>query len=174
MRSILPSKVSHILSPRLTVLVTSGIENKGNIMAVSWCTPVSFDPPMVAIAVSPERHSYGLIKEVGEFGINIPHKNMIDAVFRAGTQSGSKINKFDQLGLTPMRAKKIKVPLIEECVGFVECRVSDEFVTGDHMLFVGEVLSVYVKDEYYDEKGITPDVLIYWRDSQRKDDVWSF
>ncbi len=173
MRSVLPSKVSHILSPRLTVLVTTGRE-ESNVMAVSWCTPVSHDPPLVLISVSPERYSYRLLKEHGEFGINIPHRDMVDVVFRAGTQSGSEIDKFEHLGLTPMKAKKIGVPLIKECVGFIECRVSDEFVTGDHVSFVGEVLSVYVMEEYFDERGITPDVLLYWRDSQRKDDVWWF
>jgi|Deesub1362A_J573_1020465.scaffolds.fasta_scaffold00018_108 flavin reductase (DIM6/NTAB) family NADH-FMN oxidoreductase RutF len=173
MRSILPTRVSHILSPRLTVLVTSGTMDQGNIMTVSWNMPVSIHPPLISIAVHPERYTYALIKEIEEFCINIPPATLLEKVFRAGTESGVQKDKFKELGLTKIKARRVSVPLIGECIGFIECRLVDEIKPGDHYLLIGSVESIYIREEVFDGKGIDPRKLLYWRDSQRKDDVWS-
>jgi flavin reductase (DIM6/NTAB) family NADH-FMN oxidoreductase RutF len=134
--------------PERTVLVVSVDENRRpNLIALGWNMPTSITPPMAAISINHESLSQRLIHEEGEFVLVFPSKEMEDAVMYCGTHSGRDVDKFKETGLTAVEAKYVKPPLVEEAVVNMECRVIGELVTGDHTLFVGEILTAYVSEE---------------------------
>jgi flavin reductase (DIM6/NTAB) family NADH-FMN oxidoreductase RutF len=99
---------------------------------------------MVAISISPKRYSYRIIEKSGEFVVNVPTMKLAKKSLFCGRTSGTKVDKFKETKLTPMPAKKVKPPLIKECVAHLECKLVQKITTGDHTLFVGEVLAAYV------------------------------
>ena len=129
---------------------------------MGWCHPTSFVPFLFSIAVGsgPEesgalayRQTYPLIKETGEFGINLPPKELTQAVGQVGTTHSKEANKYELTGLTPLESKRIKPNLIEECYLNVECKVIQEMVAGDHTIFIGEPLTIlYDEDVFADGK----------------------
>jgi len=141
-----------LMHPRLTVLV-SCVDKEGNrnMVTLAWTMPTSFSPPLVAISISPKRYSHRLIKETKEFCINIPTMEIVKQVLFCGRHSGYAFDKFRETKLTPIKAKKVKPPLIKECAAHIECKVVSEFETGDHTIFVGEVLSATVSKELFDK-----------------------
>ncbi|MBS7605391.1 MAG: flavin reductase family protein [Candidatus Bathyarchaeia archaeon] len=142
--SVAPSSAYRLMHPMRTVLVSCvGADNKPNIITLAWAMPVSMNPPLVALSIAPSRYSHKLIEETKEFVVNIPTIDMVNAVFFCGSTSGKIRDKFKDVGLTPMPARKVKAPIIGECVAHLECRLYSQFPVGDHTLFVGEVLEAY-------------------------------
>ena len=139
-----------VLAPLPCILVTCiSKEGKYNIITVGWNMPVSIKPPCIAISIGTKRYSYGLLKESGEFVINIPEKNIIEKVQYCGITSGIKFDKFKETGLTPLPARKVKPPIIKECIGHIECKIVKSIESGDHTLFIGEVLCAYAEESLY-------------------------
>jgi len=134
-----------------TVVLATCIDKKGkpNIITLGWAMKTSGKPPMVAISVAPPRYSHNLIEEAGEFVLAIPTSEIVEAVHKCGRVSGRNVNKFEEFNLIPLPAKKVKPPLIKECVANLECRVVGKMTTGDHTIFVGEVLAAHVNEQYY-------------------------
>lgn len=134
--------------PERTVLAVSvSKEGKPNIITLGWNMPTSFSPPMVAISVGLTRYSHKLISESHEFVLAFPSEDMKDAVLFCGTHSGRDVDKFKATGLTPIKAKYVKPPLIAEATVNMECQVVGSIRTGDHTIFVGEILAAYISDE---------------------------
>jgi len=141
-----------LLHPKLTVLITSASKDgKVNVATFAWCMPTSFSPPLLAVSIAPERYTYKLIKETGEFGVNIPSWKLLRETFACGRESGEEVNKIAKYGLKLMKPKKIKVPLLANCVANMECVVKAELKTGDHVLFVGEIVEAYAEKELFDK-----------------------
>jgi flavin reductase (DIM6/NTAB) family NADH-FMN oxidoreductase RutF len=141
------------LHPMHTVLVTCmGEDGKPNIITLAWVMPTSNDPPLVAISVSPKRYSHHLITDSGEFVINIPTVELLEQTIACGTISGRNRDKFKETCLTPVQAKKVKTPVIKECVAHLECRLQELFVTGDHTIFVGKIVAAYANKGIFAEK----------------------
>jgi flavin reductase (DIM6/NTAB) family NADH-FMN oxidoreductase RutF len=145
-------KPSTYLYPVPVVLVTCGVE-KPNVITLAWVGTVCSDPPMVAIAVRPARHSHQLIEETGEFVVNIPGQDLLEVTDHCGQVSGRDVDKFTEFGLTPEPAAEVKVPLIAECHVNIECRVAQKLELGAHDLFLGEVVAVHVEEGVLDEHG---------------------
>jgi flavin reductase (DIM6/NTAB) family NADH-FMN oxidoreductase RutF len=142
-----------------TVLVSCvGKSGKPNITTLAWAMPTSINPPLLAISLAPTRHSHSLIEESGEFIVNIPTLEILQAVYACGSLTGRSFDKFKKANLTPMPAKKVKAPAIRECIGHLECKVESKFATGDHNVFVGKILEAYadmgVFTESYDLKKV--------------------
>jgi len=134
-----------LLHPRHTVLVTcTDKSGRENIITLAWSMPTSIDPPMVVISIAPKRLSYRMIEETGEFVVNVPTMDIVRETLFCGRISGTKCNKFKEAPLTPLPAKKVHPPIIKECVAHVECKLVQQMPTGDHTLFIGEVLAAYV------------------------------
>ena len=134
--------------PERTVLVVSiSKDGKPNIITVGWNMPTSGKPPMIAISIGHTRYSHKLISETGEFVVALPSEDMLDALILCGTRSGREVDKFKATGLTPVKAKYVKPPLIAEATVNMECRVVASLETGDHTIFVGEILAAYVSEE---------------------------
>jgi len=147
------SSVYRLLHPMHTVLVSCcGKSGKPNIITLAWAMPTSINPPLVALSIRPERHSHPLIEETKEFVINIPTMNILRETLFCGRRSGREHDKFKETGLTPLPAKKVKPPIIKECVAHLECKLHSQFTTGDHTIFVGEIVEAYADKEAFTEE----------------------
>ena len=145
--------IPQALSPRLVVLVTSvDREGRPNIIPLSWVMPTSFEPPLIAISVGIKRFSHNLIESSGEFVVNLPTRHLLNEVMFCGSHSGKSVNKFKETGLTPLKSEKVKPPRIKECVAHLECKLVNKLRTGDHTIFVGEVIASSCDEEVFDEK----------------------
>jgi len=135
---------SAFLTP-VPVTLLSCVSDQGelNVMTVSWVSVVCADPPMVGVAVRPERYSYAMIREAGEFVLNIPPASLLRAVDFCGTASGATANKFARASLTPAPSAKVRPPLIAECPVNLECVVRQTLPLGSHVLFLAEVAAVH-------------------------------
>ena len=133
--------------PMRHFLITCGdIEKKSNIIAVSFCMPVSKKPPLIACAVGRDTYSCTLIENTKEFIVNVPEKDIKEKIYYCGFHSGYQFDKFKETGLTPKQARKVKVPIIGQCVAHMECRVRQQIKIEDKNLFVGEVLEAYADE----------------------------
>lgn len=137
--------------PAVMVSVASKTGEK-NIITVSWAGTICSDPPMVSISVRPNRHSYHMIEETGEFVINLTTKDLTFATDYCGVVSGRDVDKFEKLGLTPLKGKVVSAPLIEESPVNIECRVKQKIPLGTHDMFLADVVAVTVDDKYMNEK----------------------
>lgn len=126
---------------------------KPNIITVAWTGTVCSSPAMVSISVRPERYSYDIIKETGEFVINVTTEELAWATDFCGVRSGRDVDKFKQMKLTAGKAAHVGAPLIEESPVNLECRVTQILELGSHHMFVAEVLGVDVDGAYLDESG---------------------
>jgi flavin reductase (DIM6/NTAB) family NADH-FMN oxidoreductase RutF len=139
-----------LLHPMHTVLVSCvGKKGKPNIITLAWAMPTSISPPLVAVSIAPRRHSHGLIEESKEFVVNVPTMNILDAAMFCGRRSGKEYDKFKETGLTAQPARKVKAPIIKECVAHLECTLHSQFTTGDHTVFVGEIVEAYADKRAY-------------------------
>lgn len=147
-------KGSAMLNPVPCVLVTSqNKEGKVNVFTVGWVGTACTKPPMITIAVRPERLSYKYIKETKEFVINLPSADMIKAVDFCGVKSGKTVDKIKECHLTLAPCDNINTSYIDDCPVSLECRVKSVTPLGTHDLFLAEVLSVHVEEDLIDEKG---------------------
>lgn len=126
---------------------------KPNIITVAWTGTVCSSPAMVSISVRPERYSYDIIKETGEFVINLTTEKLARATDYCGVRSGRDVDKFAEMNLTAGRSVHVDAPYIEECPVNIECRVQQILELGSHHMFIAEVLGVDIDDRYLDEKG---------------------
>ena len=124
-----------------------------NIITVAWAGTVCTNPAMVSISVRPERYSYGLIRESGEFVINLTTETLVRAMDFCGVRSGRDVDKFEQLHLTQERASAVNVPLVAESPVNIECRVRQVLELGSHHMFLADVLAVDVDEQYLDTNG---------------------
>ena len=147
-------KPGNMLYPVPAVMVSCKREGeRPNIITVAWAGTVNTNPPMVSISVRPERYSYNIIKETGEFVINLVTKELVYATDFCGVRSGKDIDKFSEMKLHETESKEIKAPGIAESPVNIECRVVSEQPLGSHTLFLAKVVNVQVDDSYMDEKG---------------------
>jgi len=151
-REIPLSRAHRIVNHGPVVLVTTqGKSGRPNVLAVAWITPVSQSPPLVAISVADGHYSHRLISEGGEFVVNVPSYTMASQVMVCGKISGRDVDKFEKAQLTPVPAKEVSPPLIEECIGHLECRLDQEVKVGDHTLFIGRVLKAWAEKDLFEE-----------------------
>jgi flavin reductase (DIM6/NTAB) family NADH-FMN oxidoreductase RutF len=127
---------------------------KANIITVAWTGTVCSDPAMVSVSIRPSRHSYSIIKETGEFVINLTTKNLTYATDWCGVKSGRDVDKFKEMKLTPGNAKHLQnAPIIMESPVNIECKVTQCLELGSHHMFLAIVEGVQVEDKFMDSKG---------------------
>lgn len=142
-----------LLAPLPAVMVSCGTPEKANVLTVAWTGILNTKPPMTYISVRPTRHSYGIIKESGEFVINLTTSKMVREIDFCGVKSGRDTDKLKKCGLHPAAASTVKAPMIEESPLALECRVTEIKPFGSHDMFIAEILAVNVDDRYIDSKG---------------------
>ena len=138
--------------PAVMVSVTDG-KGEDDIITVAWTGTVCTNPPMVYISVRPERYSYHMIKETGEFVINLTTEKLAFATDYCGVRSGRDTDKFKDTGLTREKADHVKAPMIKESPVSIECRVREVKELGSHHMFLADVLAVHADEAYMDEKN---------------------
>lgn len=147
-------KGSAILNPVPAVLITSqNSEGKTNVFTVGWVGTACTRPPMVTVAIRPERLSYEYIKESEEFVINLPTATMTRLVDYCGVVSGRKEDKIEKLKLGLEASTKVTAPSLADCPVNIECKLKSITPLGSHDLFLAEVVSVSVKEDIIDDKG---------------------
>ena len=147
-------KPGNMLYPLPAVMVsTADKKGRDNIITVAWTGTVCTDPAMLYISVRPERYSYHMLCESGEFAVNLTTDRLAKAADWCGVRSGRDVDKFQEMHLTPAPAEHLAAPLIGESPVNIECRVTEVIELGSHHMFLAEVLSVHVDSSYMDEKG---------------------
>ena len=147
-------KPGNMLYPVPAVMVSCGREGeKPNIITVAWAGTICSDPAMVSISVRKERYSHDIIKETGEFVINLVNKRLVRATDYCGVKSGRDVDKFAETRLTPQASRYVKAPGIEESPVNIECKVKDVLELGSHHMFIAEVAGVQVSEKYMNETG---------------------
>jgi flavin reductase (DIM6/NTAB) family NADH-FMN oxidoreductase RutF len=146
-------KPGTVLYPVPAVLVSCGTGAQANLITLAWVGTLCSEPPLVGIGVRPNRHSYGLIKELGEFVVNLPSAEQVKLVDHCGMVSGRDEDKWAACGFTPASAAEVQVPLVAECPVNIECRLRQTLSLGSHDLFVGEVVAVQMDESVLDEGG---------------------
>ena len=147
-------KAGNMLYPLPAVLVSVADKaGKQNLFTVAWTGTVCSDPPMVSISVRPERYSYHMIEETGEFVINLTTEQLAYATDYCGVKSGRDVDKWREMKLTRMKGDHVRAAMIQESPVNLECRVTQKIPLGTHHMFLAEVLAVHVDEKYLDEKG---------------------
>ena len=126
---------------------------KPNIVTIAWAGTICSDPAMVSISVRPERYSYDIIKETGEFTINLVTEKLAFATDYCGVKSGRDVDKFKEMNLHACDGVNVSCPAIEESPVNVECKVKQVVELGSHHMFIAEVVGVQISDEYMDKTG---------------------
>ena len=125
-----------------------------NIVTVAWAGTVNSDPPMVSVSLRKERLSHGIIRESGEFVVNLVDEPRCRALDYCGVKSGREVDKFAECKLTPMPALSLDyAPAIAECPAYMACKVRQVIELGSHDMFIGEVTGVQVRDDLFAEDG---------------------
>ncbi|MBQ8346672.1 MAG: flavin reductase family protein [Alphaproteobacteria bacterium] len=147
-------KAGTMLYPLPPVMVSCGTTEKPNVFTVAWTGIINSEPAMTYISVRPSRYSYDLIKQSGEFVINLTTAKMLKAADFCGVKSGRNTDKFAQTGLTAIPCKKVKSPMIAESPVSLECRVTEIKPLGSHDMFLAEITAVNVDDEFLNADGL--------------------
>lgn len=148
-------KPGNMIYPLPAVMVSCGDkEGNANIVTIAWTGTVCTNPAMLYISLRPERHSYHMIKETGEFVVNLTTKDLVYATDFCGVRSGRDVDKFKEMKLTKQKAEKLMyAPIIEESPVSIECKVVEIKELGTHHMFLAQVLAVDIDERYMDKSG---------------------
>ncbi len=142
-----------LLAPLPPALVTCGTKEKPNVLTVAWTGILATNPPKTYISVRPTRYSRQLIKETGEFVINLTTVPMIRAVDTCGVRSGREVDKFALTGLMPEPCTQVACPQVSQSPVSLECKVTQVIELGSHDMFMADIVAMNVDEQYLDEKG---------------------
>ncbi len=143
MKDLPLAKVYQLLEPGPVVLLTTAQAGRHNVMTLSWHMMVDFTPPLVACIVSSGDYSFTALHETRECVIAIPSRELAEKVVAVGNCSGREADKFQAIGLTPVPAREVAAPLVEECFANLECRVVDTHLVNKYNLFVLQVVAAH-------------------------------
>ena len=139
--------------PRVAAVITSRSEEKTDAMTAAWHTPVSYTPPLFAVAVSPKRFTYRLINASEEFAVNFMPSNHAEEVAAVGGSEGETIDKLRSFRISQDRPIKTLAPILRSAYAAYECRLVDDRLYGDHRLLVGEIVAVHWQKNAFMEDG---------------------
>lgn len=142
-----------LLAPVPAVMVSCGTMEASNILTIAWTGIINSNPPKTYISIRPERHSYEIIKASGEFVINLTTSPLVRATDFCGVRSGRDFDKFEKMALTKEPSVHLNCPMIGESPVNLECRVTEIVPLGSHDMFLADILTVNVDEQYLDESG---------------------
>ena len=143
-----------LILPGVVGLVTTAYRGRMNVTTVSWMMPAGREPPLVALAIHPATLCHDLLQRSGEFVVNIPTADVLNQVVTCGRISGHDLDKFARTGLALAEPRVVRPPLIEQCIGHLECALVNSFQPGDHTIFVGEVAYAWAEEGVFDETWV--------------------
>lgn len=144
---------STLLAPVPAVMVSCGNMEKSNILTIAWTGILNSSPAKTYISVRPSRFSYNIIKDSGEFVINLTPSSLVKTADFCGIYTGAKVDKFAKKGLTKEAANNVSCPIIAECPLALECKVTDIIPLGSHDMFIADIVSVDVDENLLDSSG---------------------
>jgi flavin reductase (DIM6/NTAB) family NADH-FMN oxidoreductase RutF len=144
---------SYVFPSPVVLLSCKGEEGAANIITLAWVGVACSDPPMITVAIRPERYSHDMVATTGEFVVNIPRSDQLELVDICGTNSGRSMDKFETCGFTAQPASVVSAPVIAECPYAAECRVVQTIHVGTHDLFVAEIVAAHADESVLDERG---------------------
>ncbi len=140
-----------MIYPLPALLVTCGaVPEEYNVLTASWTGTICSDPAMCYVSVRPERYSHDIIERNMAFTLNLTTQALARATDWCGVRSGRDYNKFEEMGLTPVKGVKVAAPYIEESPMSIECSVRDIVHLGSHDMFIAEVMGVLADERYID------------------------
>ncbi len=144
-----------LVAPVPPAMVTCGCEADGNenIITIAWTGILNTQPPKTYISVRPTRHSYEIIKNSGEFAINLTTRALVKSADFCGVYTGAKVNKFERCNLHKEAASEIACPILAESPLSLECRVTDIIPLGSHHMFIADIVAVDVDESLIDADG---------------------
>jgi flavin reductase (DIM6/NTAB) family NADH-FMN oxidoreductase RutF len=157
-RALDPTDAARLIGGGPVALVTTRWRDQTDVMPAIWMMPLSRTPPLIGLAVNPARHTHDMIRFSEEFALNFPARDMLNHTHYFGAVSGRDVNKLQLAKLPTFRATKVEAPLIEGCLGWIECGVEDSYRLGDHTLFIGRALVVQVEPQAHDETWVVDDI----------------
>lgn len=146
-------KGSVLTAPVPPTMITCGTAEKPNVFTVAWTGTLNTQPPKTYISVRPERYSYGLIKESGEFVINLTTKQLVRACDYCGVHSGRDEDKLKAMKLSVSPASQVSAPLLEQSPVNLECKVTQIIPMGTHDMFIADIVAVNISNELLDHSG---------------------
>ena len=148
-------KPGNMLYPLPAVMVsTADLTGNDNIITVAWTGTVCTNPAMLYISVRPERYSYHMLKESGEFAVNLTTEKLARATDWCGVRFGRDVDKWKETGLTRGKAQKLQyAPVIQESPVNLECKVCEVKELGSHHMFLAEVLAVQADESFMKKDG---------------------
>ncbi|MGZ5183128.1 MAG: flavin reductase family protein [Ramlibacter sp.] len=146
------SKAYRLMNHGPTVIVTSHHGGRSNIMSAAWSMPLDFDPPKVAVVIDKSTFTRGLIEGSGEFVLNIPSREQARLTVDVGNESGAELDKFAAHGIAVAAGSMVRAPLVEGCLGWLECRLIPEpHIQQAYDLFLGEVVAAWADPAVFDD-----------------------
>ena len=144
----------NMLYPVPAVMVSCGRKDETpNSITIAWTGSVCSEPAMLYISVRKERYSYPILKETGEFVVNLVTADLVKSADYCGVKSGRDVDKFQVCGLTAVASQKVTAPTIAESPLALECKVKQIIELGTHDMFLAEVSAVSVDEQYLDKNG---------------------
>ncbi len=139
---------NRVIGPIPVVLISVGyLKGKRSIMPCTSVAPISLTPPYIGVSVAKTRYTCKLIRELGDFVVNVPTWNLTKLIAELGIVSGSEVDKFEQFNLTPLKAKKVKSLRVGEAIAWIECCVEKSLSVGDRVFYISRVVAVYAREE---------------------------
>ncbi len=142
-----------LVCPLPPTMVSCGDMENSNIITIGWTGILNTIPPKTYISVRPTRHSYNIIKEKGEFVINLTPSNLVKEADYCGIYTGKKVDKFAKCKLTKVKGTQVDAPMIDECPVSIECKVTDIVPLGSHDMFMADIVAVNVDENLFDKDG---------------------
>ncbi|MFP3902805.1 MAG: flavin reductase family protein [Armatimonadota bacterium] len=130
----------------IVMVISRDEQGRADIMPAGWNMQCSTDPKLVAVAIHYDRCTYRCIKDRGEYVWAWPGEGQGQIVEQTGSCHGDEVDKFAEFDIPHCDGVATDVPLLEGAAANLECRVVDEFPTGDHAIFVGEVVAAHLPD----------------------------
>ncbi len=144
--------------PVPVALVVSGAMKKPNIITIAWIGVMGSTPPTVAVSLRKSRYSLVLIRDMGEFTVNIPPADLFKEVDYCGLVSGRCVDKFEGAGLTPLESVVVASPIIKECPYNMECKVTGEIELGEWVMILGQIVETHVDEDKTDSSDQKVDI----------------
>ncbi len=155
--SVAESNARRLIAGGPVVLLTTAWHGNANVMPAAYVMPLSFDPPLLGVAIHPARHTHDMIRFSEEFALNVPGPRLLHHCQYLASVSGHDVNKLELTRLPTFKARKVEAPLLEGCVAWVECGLHDAYTIGDHTLFIGVVAAAQAEKEAFEETWLLPE-----------------
>ncbi len=142
-----PTAIATKYPEGVVVAIARDAHGKPNPISLGWFMITSAVPPMMAISVGLKRYTLEALRHSGEFTVAFPSEEMAEEVLFYGTHSGRDMDKLQKFGARVSPTRVIDCVVLDEAVANFECKVASEMQTGDHVIFVGEVVASWVNTE---------------------------